>query len=139
MLLLLRHGSAGSRKRWTGDDRIRPLDKRGRGQALALAEVLVPFAPERILSSGFVRCRETVEPLAERLGLEIEERAELEPDATPDDLTRLLLEVTAHRAVVCTHREPVEGWLGRSPKKGGALLVAAGNGQIRPVGALDAP
>jgi phosphohistidine phosphatase SixA len=139
MLFLLRHASAGSRKRWTADDRIRPLDKRGRRQALELADLLAALQPERLLSSGFVRCRETVEPLAERLGLTIEERPELEPAASPEDLKRLLGEVAAQRAVVCTHREPIEGWLERSPKKGGALLVATRDGQPRSVGSLDAP
>jgi phosphohistidine phosphatase SixA len=139
MLVLLRHASAGSKKRWTGDDRIRPLDKRGRRQALQLADLLASVRPERVLSSGFTRCRETVEPLAERLGLAIEERAELEPAASPEDLRRLLVEVAVQRAVVCTHREPIEGWLDRSPKKGGALLVSARDGELRPVGSLDAP
>jgi 8-oxo-(d)GTP phosphatase len=32
-LVLVRHASAGDRPEWEGDDRLRPLDKRGRKQA----------------------------------------------------------------------------------------------------------
>jgi Histidine phosphatase superfamily (branch 1) len=55
-----------------GDDRLRPLDKRGRAQALALVEALERYAIERILSSPYVRCVQTVEPLAEARELAIE-------------------------------------------------------------------
>jgi 8-oxo-dGTP pyrophosphatase MutT (NUDIX family) len=70
-LLLVRHGSAGDRSDWTGPDDLRPLDRKGRDQARRLAEVLPLFAPTTVLSADRVRCRETVEPLAERLGLDV--------------------------------------------------------------------
>jgi ADP-ribose pyrophosphatase YjhB (NUDIX family) len=70
-LVLVRHGRAGSRSEWDGPDDLRPLDAKGRRQAERLAEVLPLFRPDAVLSAPPVRCRETVEPLAERLGLEI--------------------------------------------------------------------
>ena len=70
-LLLVRHGRAGKKDEWDGPDDLRPLDGKGRRQAQRLAEVLPLFAPTAILSVPRVRCSETVEPLAERLGLPV--------------------------------------------------------------------
>ena len=35
IVLLVRHARAGDRSEWEGDDRLRPLDKKGRRQAKA--------------------------------------------------------------------------------------------------------
>ena len=71
-MLLVRHASAGSRSDWDGDDDLRPLDAKGLDQARRLAEVLPHFRPTRILSVARTRCTQTVEPLAERLGLPVQ-------------------------------------------------------------------
>jgi 8-oxo-dGTP pyrophosphatase MutT (NUDIX family)/broad specificity phosphatase PhoE len=70
-LLLVRHGSAGDRSDWDGPDELRPLDAKGRRQAARLAEVLSLFAPTAVLSAERTRCEQTVQPLAERLGLDV--------------------------------------------------------------------
>ena len=59
----------GSRSAWDGPDEQRPLSKAGRRQAAALAKLLGDEPIGRIVSSPYVRCRETVAPLAERIGL----------------------------------------------------------------------
>jgi 8-oxo-(d)GTP phosphatase len=85
-LLLVRHAKAGSRSEWDGPDDERPLEGKGRRQAKQLAEVLPLFAPAAVLTARPTRCRQTVEPLAERLGLAVEELPELgeaEYDAEP--------------------------------------------------------
>lgn len=61
---VVRHAKAGSRGHWTGDDRQRPLSKKGVKQAEALVEVLAPFPITAVYSSPFLRCVQTVEPLA---------------------------------------------------------------------------
>ena len=76
-LLLVRHARAGSRSEWEGDDDLRPLDAKGRRQARRLAEVLPLFAPTAVLSAERTRCRETVEPLAEVLGLPVQSLPEV--------------------------------------------------------------
>ncbi len=48
------------------------LNERGRKQALGLAEHLASFPIRHIVSSPLERSRETAEPLAHRLGLEIQ-------------------------------------------------------------------
>jgi 8-oxo-(d)GTP phosphatase len=70
-LLLVRHARAGDRDDWSGPDELRPLDAKGRAQAQRLAEVLPLFGPTAVLSAERTRCRETVQPLAERLGLDL--------------------------------------------------------------------
>jgi 8-oxo-dGTP diphosphatase len=76
-LLLVRHASAGSRADFDGPDELRPLDGKGRRQARRLAEVLPAFGPVRLLSADRVRCRQTLAPLAERLGLDVGRAPEL--------------------------------------------------------------
>lgn len=61
---VVRHAKAGSRGHWTGDDRQRPLSKKGIKQAEALVEIIEPFPITAVFSSPFLRCIQTVEPLA---------------------------------------------------------------------------
>ena len=70
-LLLVRHAKAGSKSDWDGPDELRPLDGKGRRQAARLAQVLPLFRPVELLTAERVRCRETLEPLAERTGLDV--------------------------------------------------------------------
>jgi 8-oxo-dGTP diphosphatase len=70
---LVRHAKAQSRDRWWGKpDRERPLTKAGTAQSKSLAVELAARPVVRILTSPSRRCVQTVEPLAERLGLDIE-------------------------------------------------------------------
>ena len=57
---------------WADDDQLRPLDKKGRRQAQKLAAELATEDVRRVVSSPYVRCVQTVEPLAAALGLEVE-------------------------------------------------------------------
>jgi phosphohistidine phosphatase SixA/ADP-ribose pyrophosphatase YjhB (NUDIX family) len=83
VVLLVRHASAGSRSDWAGDDRLRPLDECGRLQSDDLVRLLAHFDPTAIESADFVRCRQTVEPLAEALGLTVREERLLAEDGYP--------------------------------------------------------
>lgn len=70
---LLRHAKARSRRSWSPrPDRERPLDAKGRAQAKWLAAHLSEADPVRaIVTSPSVRCRETVEPLAQSADCEV--------------------------------------------------------------------
>ena len=61
---MVRHAKAGSRGHWSGDDRQRPLSKKGVKQAETLVAVYERFPIKAIFSSAFLRCVQTVEPLA---------------------------------------------------------------------------
>jgi 8-oxo-dGTP diphosphatase len=120
--VLLRHASAGHRFDWEHDDRLRPLDERGRRQALALVELLPPLGLRRIVSSPYVRCVQTVEPLAAALGLPIEQDDRL-AEGHGAAAAPLLRE---DGVVCCTHGDIVEALLGRGLKKGAAVVLEDG-------------
>lgn len=127
--VLLRHASAGDRDDWDGPDPLRPLDKRGRRQAAELVELLRPYGLRRILSSPYVRCVETVEPLAAALGLPVEEDARLTEGAAPG--ARELLQEDG--VLACTHGDIVFDVLGDGLKKGAAVVLQSGEvvGELR--------
>ena len=80
MLIVLRHARAGPKLADAVRDFERPLDATGRAAAIALPDVLLDCCtPSTIVSSPFLRCTQTVAPLARRLGLNVEERHELTP------------------------------------------------------------
>jgi phosphohistidine phosphatase SixA len=120
--VLVRHASAGDRRDRAGDDRLRPLDARGRRQSAALVELLRPLEPRRIVSSPYVRCVETVEPLAAALGLPVEQ-----DDRLAEGAGRAALELLREDGVVgCTHGDVVEEVLGHGLKKGAAAVLQDG-------------
>ncbi|MFE3194671.1 NUDIX domain-containing protein [Nocardia sp. NPDC059240] len=72
-LLLVRHAKAGRHDRYNGaDDDARPLEKAGRAQARALVPNLLAFGAAEIVSAPAARCVQTVTPLAENLGVDVE-------------------------------------------------------------------
>jgi 8-oxo-(d)GTP phosphatase len=101
-LLVVRHANAGRRSAYKGDDRLRPLSARGRERALELVPQLTRYRPQRILSSPYVRCCETVQPLAESLGIPVESVDELAEGNAPAAI-RLMERMAGESAVLCTH------------------------------------
>ena len=63
ILLLLRHAHAGDPAKWAGDDDLRPLSERGRGQARRLGRLLASTgeAPDLLIASPRTRALETAE------------------------------------------------------------------------------
>jgi 8-oxo-dGTP diphosphatase len=106
-ILLVRHGRAGSRKNWDGPDEERPLSKKGQRQAEGLVELLGRDPVKRVLSSPYVRCVQTVEPLARTLGLEVELRPELAEGAPIDAALALVRDLAGTTAVLCSHGDIV--------------------------------
>jgi 8-oxo-(d)GTP phosphatase len=80
VLLLVRHAKAGSRHQWDGEDSLRPLSATGREQARHLADLLELFGPDRLCCAPPLRCRESLTPLADRLGLPITDETRLGED-----------------------------------------------------------
>ena len=74
---IVRHAKAGSRSNWPEDDRLRPLGKKGANQAEALVTVLAPFPITAVYSSPFLRCVQTVEPLARARKLPVKQTSQL--------------------------------------------------------------
>ena len=142
-ILLLRHGSAGDRATWAGDDRDRPLDASGRRQAAWLVDALADHEIGRVLSSPFARCMQTVAPLAQRRGLNVEPRAELAEGASRAVLERLLHELRDADAasVLCTHGDVLEALVGNGQPaaKGGFWLLEWRGGRAEPARYVPPP
>ncbi len=139
--LLVRHARAGSRRRWTGDDRLRPLDRKGRRQARELARTLASLGVTRLLSSPYVRCVQTLEPAGERLGLPVEARPELAEGAARDDVAVLLGELEDGVPALSTHGDVIVELLGPAgeSRKGGIWVLELTGGQVRAERYLEPP
>jgi 8-oxo-(d)GTP phosphatase len=108
---LVRHAKAGIRAEWDGPDQLRPLSKSGVRQAELLCEWLTSFSIARIASSPHIRCLETVEPIARRLGLRVVLSEALAEGADPA-LARAFIEDAPHSATVaCSHGDVISGVL----------------------------
>lgn len=68
---VIRHGKPAAT--WGGTDEDPGLDTIGKAQAAAAAEAILalPERPTRVVSSPLRRCRETAEPLARALGVDL--------------------------------------------------------------------
>jgi 8-oxo-(d)GTP phosphatase len=133
-LLLIRHAMAGDPREWRGDDGVRPVDDRGRSQAEALVDALSDYELDRIVSSPYVRCVQTVEPLAKARGLQIELDEELGADRL-HDVPKVLERLKGQNAAVCTHGDLP--WLGdRKFKKGSTWVL---DDELEPVRYIPSP
>ena len=101
---LIRHAKAKNRVEWEEPDHLRPLTKRGRREAEAIAARLGEDPPGRLVSSPFVRCVQTLEPLAVALDLPIETTDLLAEGADGERAVELMLSLAAAGPVACcTH------------------------------------
>jgi phosphohistidine phosphatase SixA len=122
VILLIRHASAGDSDEWEGDDRLRPLDDRGRRQAAELVELLVGYDLDRIVSSPALRCVQTVEPLAQARGLDIVGRIELSEERQATDGVEFVRSLAGNAAVSC-HGGLDSAVCGERLKKGEVLVL----------------
>lgn len=87
----------------------RPLSEQGHQQAQALARFFADNSISSLLSSPATRCVQTIEPLAQDLGLTVAEHDELWEDAGLQEFMTLINHVAAEPQpgsggiVICTH------------------------------------
>jgi 8-oxo-dGTP pyrophosphatase MutT (NUDIX family)/phosphohistidine phosphatase SixA len=109
-VVVLRHGQARARKGWRQDDQLRPLVQLGRTQAQRLVPVLAAYDVTKIISSGSMRCLETITPYADTTGWSIEIADGVSEEAATDssvaDVVDTLVE-GGESSVLCTHRPVV--------------------------------
>jgi 8-oxo-dGTP pyrophosphatase MutT (NUDIX family)/broad specificity phosphatase PhoE len=111
-VLLVRHGTAGSRSKWEADDALRPLDDEGQEQAEELVRLLSRFGVEEIISADYVRCVETVQPLSEAIGVAVKEEPLLSERGFPgheDEAVELIrgLGRPGGAVVACSQRQVI--------------------------------
>jgi 8-oxo-dGTP diphosphatase len=107
MIFLVRHAKAGHRDPTVPDDTQRPLTPNGWNQAKALIEPLVEAgATDHLLSSPYVRCMQTLEPLAIRLDTNVIADDRLAEEQPLAPLLDLLVEVP-EGSVLCSHGDMI--------------------------------
>ena len=102
-IYLVRHAKAGERNAWHDEDWLRPLSGRGHLQARGMIDVLQGATFERVLSSPYVRCVETVVPLAALHRMPVEPTDALAEGATLDEVLAIVHKHAPGGAVMCTH------------------------------------
>ena len=110
-LFLIRHAKAGKRSKWledpaNTDDIKRPLDNKGMLQAVALADRLSDFAPPQLLSSPYIRCMQTLEPLGATLAISVIADERL-AENNPFEPILELLEGCPDNSVLCSHGDMI--------------------------------
>jgi 8-oxo-dGTP diphosphatase len=121
-VLVVRHATAGSKSRFSGDDTKRPLDKKGRAQAEGLVGQLLAFGATDVYAADRVRCHQTVQPLAEELEVDVRDEPSLSEEAyanNPKRARRRILEIAAQHGTpaICTQGKVIpdliEWWCDR--------------------------
>jgi 8-oxo-dGTP diphosphatase len=108
-LVLLRHAMATPRNDWKGQEAKRPLLPEGRQQAKRLVSLLGAFGPQRLVTSPWKRCEQTIEPYAKAGKSKIIERSQLtelssqlSPRKTKQAVESLFDQ--SKSALLCSHR-----------------------------------
>ncbi len=101
-LFVVRHAKAGERRLWTDDDLNRPLSKKGRKQSELIGNRLAKLEPTQLVSSPYIRCIQTLQPLAEMIGTEVSVDQRLGENEPFEPVIELLRELPI-RSVLSTH------------------------------------
>jgi 8-oxo-dGTP diphosphatase len=138
---LVRHAHAGDKRQWTLLDQLRPLSVHGWQQAAGLVEMLTGrtapvLTAARLLSSPYLRCHQTLLPLAAGLRATVEDCDLLAPHADPADLDEFLAGPGLEGAVLCTHGETLTALLERWHSRGAVNLPFA-QGAVLPTGLTE--
>jgi len=104
---VVRHAKAGSRGDWTGDDRKRPISPKGERQAARIVEQFQKVAVTAVYSSPYLRCVQTVEPLAKSRKLEVQQSADLAEGRGVTGLYVFFNNADLDDVVLCTHGDIV--------------------------------
>ncbi|GGL10965.1 NUDIX hydrolase [Mangrovihabitans endophyticus] len=143
---LVRHAHAGERKKWVGNDALRPIDARGLAQAERIGAVVELIAPTRLFAAPPLRCKQTLEPLAGRLDLPIVADSAFAEPSTPDEAparvkaaaARLSEVRDADRTAICSQGKVIPPLLAslhdeddpqpyKTPKGAGWILAWSGD------------
>jgi 8-oxo-dGTP diphosphatase len=122
-IYLVRHAKAGKREDWEGDDALRPLSRAGRKQADLLADTFVRLPPGQLLSSPYVRCVETLQPTADKVGAQVEHVAALAEGGRFEDVLELIAGAAAN-SVLCSHGDVIPAVITALDRRGAAIRSA---------------
>jgi 8-oxo-dGTP diphosphatase len=119
---VIRHAKAGSRESWREPDELRPVSPAGRRQSTRLVELFDGMPVRRLFSSPFLRCIQTLEPLAEARNLDIDLAHELSEGAPIAAAEALILAAAADGPAAFSTHGDVQAGLVRDLLERGAHL-----------------
>ena len=120
MIFIVRHAHAGNRGDWSGPDRKRPLSHKGTLQSKALAEYLARKGAKHIYTSPYLRCVQTVAPLAHQIAKGYLDVPELAEGAAPEGAAALL-RTAAPGTVICSHGDVLQALVGHLAAHGAPI------------------
>lgn len=123
-IFLVRHAKAGERRVWTGDDVERPLSKRGWRQSEAIATRLARHGAATLYSSSYVRCMQTLEPLGQLIGKQVQPEPRLFEYQPFEPVLDLLGEVETG-AVLCSHGDIIPATVQALQRRGMVIETPA--------------
>jgi 8-oxo-dGTP diphosphatase len=108
---LIRHVEAGERASWKREpDELRPITEIGRRHAARIAQTLGDVAFTRLVASPYLRCVQTLEPLADAHGLDIAIAPELNEGQPPAAAEAWVFAAASDGpAALSTHGDIVQG------------------------------
>ena len=112
-LYLIRHTTAGDRSRWRGRDEDRSLTKKGWREADALANSLADAGIERIVSSPYERCVQSVKPLSKLIKAPIETSPLLAEEPDLDATYTFVDGLVGTDTVISTHGDVIPALINR--------------------------
>lgn len=118
------------------------MSKNGRRQADALADTLVAGGVTRLVSSPYVRCVQTLEPAAGRIGTQVELSDALAEGAPVRDALKLLSAHLDEDVALCSHGDVLADLLhhylargvdldGDRVEKGSVWVLRVEDGDVR--------
>ncbi|MSO59023.1 MAG: hypothetical protein EXQ63_01700 [Ilumatobacteraceae bacterium] len=105
-VFLVRHAKAGSRSGWDGSDFDRPLSIAGMQQSQLLVETFSIYSPPAVYSSPYLRCIQTVGPIAAYCGLIVRTDNRLAEGANFEDTVAFINNVDDN-SVLCSHGDVI--------------------------------
>ena len=117
-IYVVRHARAGKKAQWKDKDRKRPLDKRGRKQAIDLAVRFKAHPVTRILTGDSQRCVQTAKPLVNAIRMPAILDRRLRIGGSTNDVLKLIRQLQGESAVVVTHGEVIEPAIRKLKKEG---------------------
>ena len=123
-LYLVRHAKAGRRDDTHDDDGLRPLSKSGWKQANAIGRRLAKRSPSALITSPYLRCHQTLEPLAALTDLDIaiDERLMEGTDFEP---VLELIDELPDGSVLCSHGDIVPATIAAIERRGCIITTPA--------------
>ena len=123
-LYVVRHAKAGERRLWTDDDIDRPLSKKGWKQSELVGKRIAKRNPTALLSSPYVRCIQTLEPLGKMIDRDVEIDERLREDEPFEPVLDLLRELPSG-AVLSTHGDIIPATMQALERRGMKLSTPA--------------